>query len=350
MRLALIAPFGLIAKGTTRARVLPLARELARRGHEVALFIPPYDSPEDSGRRWREQVDAPDRAEVRNPLSAGFHPSAASGSLDIIHVTLPRVGAGSPAWHVWLGWRLWCAVAGWQPEIAHVFKPKGPSGLAGTALWLMRQLRNCRVAEGRRVITVPSRPLVSLSGPWPCLLVTDSDDWEGPGGWNDDPRVGYSPLQRRFFAWQERFGLSHADAWTVTSECLRQRAMSFGADPARVFLVPNGVLGAKELGIGDWEQENPQSLIPDPQPPAPHPQSAILYTRFAGVRSADVAAIWGRVHERMPAATLTVVGRGVAGEEQALIGVPGVEVRGWVQADELPALFAADGAGDRALG
>ena len=74
-------------------------------------------------------------------------------------------------------------------------------------------------------------------------LVVDSDDWEGPGGWNDDPRVGYTPLQKRFFAWQERTGLSHADAWTVTSECLRQRAISFGAAPEKVFVLHNGVVG-----------------------------------------------------------------------------------------------------------
>ena len=40
MRIAFVAPFGLRAKGTTRARVLPLARELARRGHTVAVFVP----------------------------------------------------------------------------------------------------------------------------------------------------------------------------------------------------------------------------------------------------------------------------------------------------------------------
>ena len=51
----------------------------------------------------------------------------------------------------------------------------------------------------------------------PFAQVVDADDWEGPGGWNDDPRAGYSGAAQRVFAWQERFGLSHADAWTVMS-------------------------------------------------------------------------------------------------------------------------------------
>ena len=186
MRIALVAPFGLRAKGTTRARVLPLARELARRGHTVAVFVPPYDSPEDSGRRWVDE------------------------SVDVINLALPRLGQGGAAWHLWLGWRLFHAVRAWQPDVAHVFKPKGPSGLAGALLWITRSK------------TKDERRTTKESVIRPSSLVVDSDDWEGAGGWNDDPRTGYSALQRRFFAWQERYGLSHADAWTVTSECLRR--------------------------------------------------------------------------------------------------------------------------------
>ena len=208
-RIALVAPFGLRAKGTTRARALPLARELARRGHTVALFVPPYDSPEDAGHRWTD------------------------GGVDVIHLALPGPGRGSAAWHLWLGWRLFRAVRAWRPDVAHVFKPKGPSGLAGALLWAARGRGDAggqREAPGGHRATVSAVP----------RIVIDSDDWEGPGGWNDDPRAAYSPLQRRFFAWQERFGLSHADAWTVTSECLRQRAIGFGADPDRIVILHNG--------------------------------------------------------------------------------------------------------------
>ena len=319
MRIAFVAPFGLRAKGTTRGRALPLARALARRGHQMALFIPPYDSPEDSGRCWTD------------------------GGVDVINVALPwrdpkgfSKPFGSALCHLRLAWRLLRAVRAWQPDVVHIFKPKGPSGLVGTKLWLMQ--RRARKQEERRAanhrVTVSPRHLV----------IVDSYDWEGPGGWNDDPRTGYTPWQRRFFAWQERYGLSHADAWTVAGECLRERASGFGADPERVFVLPNGVPDWA-LGIGC---ANPQSLIPTPPSPLPpglaaragNPQSLLLYTRFAGVRVPDVVAIWRQVMEIAPEARLIVVGRGLAGEEAALAGLPGVEVAGWVASERLPAIFA----------
>jgi glycosyltransferase involved in cell wall biosynthesis len=352
MRIALVAPFGLRVKGTTRARVLPLGRKLARRGHEVALFIPPYDSPQDSGRRWTEVVVGEMPGTSGEPFATHDSDLIRLGSLsnrrskclaskvDVINISLPRFGQGSAAWHLWLAWRLFRAVAAWQPDVVHVFKPKGPSGLAGTVLWLMRSspchpstsLRaEALKAEGsgQALVTLSPCHLVSLST---CLLVTDADDWEGPGGWNDDPRAGYTPLQRRFFAWQERFGLSHADAWTVASECLRERAIEFGAAPKRVFVLPNGVSEAILQIANSKLQESAFAIC--------NLQSAILYTRFAGVRAADVVAIWARVRERIPQAVLTVVGRGLAGEERELIGQPGIEVLGWVEPEDLPVAFA----------
>ena len=225
MRIAFVAPFGLRAKGTTRARVLPLARELARRGCTVAVFVPPYDSPEDSGQRWVDE------------------------SVDVINIALPGLGQGGAAWYVRLGWRLFRAVRSWRPDVTHVFKPKGPSGLAGALLWNTRyKTKDERRATKEFVIH-------------PSYVVIDSDDWEGPGGWNDDPRAGYSTLQRCFFAWQERYGLSHADAWTVTSECLRQRAIGFGAHPDLILTLHNGTVvsrdhteGAQNGGAGGKSQ------------------------------------------------------------------------------------------------
>ena len=76
--------------------------------------------------------------------------------------------------------------------------------------------------------------------------------------------------------------------------------------------------------------------------PAGHGYPAIrlvLYTRFAGTRAADVAAIWARVRERVPDATLTVVGRGLGGEERELVGLPGITVQGWIEPAELPGLL-----------
>jgi glycosyltransferase involved in cell wall biosynthesis len=287
LRIAFVAPFGLRAKGTARARALPLARALAGRGHSLALFIPPYDSPQDSGRCWRDG----DVAVINVALPGKAGERGASG-----------VGAGG-LWHMRLAFRLLMAVERWQPDVVHVFKPKGPSGFVGTALWVVRS------ALGR------DRP-----------LIVDSDDWEGAGGWNDDPRAAYTPLQRRTFTWQERYGLTHADAWTVTSACLRDRAVAFGAPPRKVFVLPNGI-----ADLAPWATTGG---VPK------QPQSALLYTRFAGVRVDQIATIWRRVVELVPDAALTVVGQGLGGEERELAATaPAVHVVGWVEPPAMPALF-----------
>ena len=274
-KIALVAPFGLCAKGTSRARVVPLAKALAARGHRVTVFIPPYDCPADSGRRIRE--DGVDISNVILPALAGNHP-----------------GPG----HVSLGVRLARSVNHWGPDVVHTFKPKGPSGLAAALMW----------GRARR-----------------GALVVDSDDWEGGGGWNDDPRVGYPAVARRIFAWQESFGLSHADAWTVTSTCLKSRAVGFGADAERVVHLPNAVPG-DALAVRVTRR--------------PEPNTVLLYTRFAGVQVADVAEIWSQLRERIPDARLLVVGRGPAAEEVELAGLPGVTCAGWVSPAELPEWFS----------
>ena len=205
MRIAFVAPFGLRAKGTTRARVLPLARELARRGHTVAVFVPPYDSPEDSGRRWVDE------------------------SVDVINIALPGLGQGGAAWHLWLGWRLFHAVRAWRPDVAHVFKPKGPSGLAGAMLWATRGREDVRTtARSTRRSPCPRVPVSSVSSWTPTI-------GKAPAAGTMTRARATLRIQRRFFAWQERYGLSHADAWTVTSECLRRRAIAFGANPESRF-------------------------------------------------------------------------------------------------------------------
>jgi glycosyltransferase involved in cell wall biosynthesis len=303
MRIAFVAPFGLRAKGTARARALPLARALAERGHTVALFIPPYDSPEDSGKIWEEN------------------------GVRLINVALPAARSKAVASrYLLISWRLLLVMRRWKPDLVHVFKPKGPSGLAGAALWMARP----RTGSG-----ILSAPLDRQR----YGLVVDSDDWEGRGGWNDDPRAGYTPLEQRFFAWQERYGLSHADAWTVASTCLRDRAVGFGADPSRVFVLPNGISNADDIlssvAEADRREDSRRAMAESSLP------VAILYTRFAGVRPEDVIGIWGRVRDVLPKARLAVLGRGLAGEERILRDVPGVDVYGWLEPQELAAHFAA---------
>ena len=52
-----------------------------------------------------------------------------------------------------------------------------------------------------------------------------------------------------------------------------------------------------------------------------------------------MAATWVRVRKLMPGAELTVVGRGLGGEEQALAGLPGITLQGWIEPAELPGLL-----------
>jgi glycosyltransferase involved in cell wall biosynthesis len=70
------------------------------------------------------------------------------------------------------------------------------------------------------------------------------------------------------------------------------------------------------------------------------PNTVLLYTRFAGVRVADVIAIWSALRKRIPETRLTVIGRGLDGEEAELARLDGVTPVGWVSSDALPEWFA----------
>lgn len=181
MRIAMVGPFGFHPKKTMRARAFRLARELAAGGHDVALFMPPWHTPEEAGRTWRED------------------------EVDITYVALRGGSTGISS-------ALMRATLDFRPDVVHCFKPKAYSGLV--AWWLWRRYR-------RRL-----------------RIVVDSDDWEGWGGWND--AAPYSTIEKHFFAWQERWGLQHHHALTVASRTLESLAWAHGADPRHVYYLPNG--------------------------------------------------------------------------------------------------------------
>ena len=54
MRIVFIGPFAMQPKRTMAVRALPLAQALAARGHQVLVVLPPWDSPQDSGRQWAQ--------------------------------------------------------------------------------------------------------------------------------------------------------------------------------------------------------------------------------------------------------------------------------------------------------
>jgi glycosyltransferase involved in cell wall biosynthesis len=284
MRIVMIGPFGLHPRGTMSVRALPLAQALFARGHSVTLLLPPWQNPEDAGKSWEE------------------------GDVQVENVALP---AGVPGWFHWrLAATLVRRAVALKPDVIHTFKPKAYAGLTHLAL--------------RRRFPV----------------VVDTDDWEGYGGWNDlNP---YPALLKRFFAWQERWGLTRATAVTVASRALQTLVWAMGGPPERVFYLPNG-------------------YIPRPAYPSTaaitHRPTLLLYTRFFEYKVERLWRIVEGVRARIPDVRLWAVGKGFFAEEEKLLALaqaagwrvaegaspaPDVDLvyAGLVPAEDLPAHFA----------
>jgi len=299
MRIVFIGPFAMQPKRTMAVRALPLAQALAARGHQVLVVLPPWDSPQDSGREWaQEGVQVHN---VRLPLR------------------LPLIG------HLWLTLRLLKAALGYRPEVIHCFKPKSYSGLAAWVLWHLQRLGRTQVR-----------------------LVVDADDWEGAGGWNE--LQGYPWAQRRFFSWQEHWGLTHCDAHTVASRALETIVWSLGVRPDRVHYLPNGwqALGTPSRPDGEGAAASEEAVLHLRQKhglgDAP---VGLLYTRFFEFSVERALGIMQGILAEMPEVRWLVVGRGLFGEEERLLALARergmeqqVKYAGWVPPDELPAYFA----------
>jgi glycosyltransferase involved in cell wall biosynthesis len=274
----MIGPFGLRRKGTCRARLLPLAQALAERGHDVTAVLPPWDSPQDSGREIEIE---------------GVH---------AYHATLPPTLPGLS--HVLLARRLVTEALASRPEVIHCFKPKAHVGMAAVILWYARRL-----------------------GLIKARLVLDTDDWEGPGGWNEI--APYGRMQKHLFSWQERWGLLHCHALTVASRALQTIAWSKSVPQDAVFYLPNG-----------WQEEGAGPRSPGPKPS--QGKTVLLFTRFVEFDVAWLVQVWKQVLARAPEARLLVVGKGLCGEEdflQRLADSEGLsdslEYAGWLEGDDL---------------
>jgi glycosyltransferase involved in cell wall biosynthesis len=183
MKIAFVGGFAFSPKGTMRARAHPLAAELVRLGHEVTMFLTPYDNLNDSGREWMQSG-----VRIRN-LKTGSTP-----------LSYPRLLV-----------ELWKAIDEYRPELIHIFKPKGFAGAVGRYL----------VMKGTRSLAV------------------DCDDWEGWGGWNDVKP--YPWVVKEFIDRQERWMMRRAPAITVASRALNDRVASVRGSRDGVYYVPNGV-------------------------------------------------------------------------------------------------------------
>lgn len=285
LRIAMIAPFGMRPKGTLSARMLPLAQALCASGHHVAIVAPAYLNPKDAGS------------------------TTIIGGVVVEHVPMPRVPGRFGI--VETAVALVRAARRWQPDLLHVFKPKGYSGLAA---------------------------LVARWAPPHMPLVQDTDDWEGWGGWND--LLPYSGSMKTFFAWQERTLPRWATATTVASRTLETQVWGFGVAPSRVWYVPNGVPTQPPTLPDQATARRALDLGNGP--------IVLLYTRFWEYDLRDIVAVLLAIKHRRMDARLLVLGAGERGEERELArladraGVlPGLDVRGWADAALIQQGFAA---------
>ncbi|MBP7043991.1 MAG: glycosyltransferase family 4 protein [Chloroflexi bacterium] len=280
MRIAMVGPFGFHPNKTMRSRALGLARPLAARGHQVQIVMPPWQTPAEADKCWQE-----DGVLVRNVSLAGGLPGITR--------------------------RLLREVLDWQPDVVHCFKPKAYSGLAAWWLWQFHR-RDVR-------------------------LVVDSDDWEGWGGWND--LAPYSAAQKHFFAWQERWGMTHCHALTVASRALQTLAWGHGVPPDRVAYVPNGtgirtqLADTHERGSGSDGEAAP---------------TVLLYSRLFEFETGRLVTALRGVKTAVPTLRILAVGAGLYAADAAQFRQQLAEAElldavvdaGWVDEAELPALLS----------
>ncbi|MHB1416116.1 MAG: glycosyltransferase family 4 protein, partial [Chloroflexota bacterium] len=288
-KVVMLGNFSLHNKGTMRARALPLARALVKRGHDVSLVLSALDAPKVAGTLTTE-----DGVAVYH-LPARKLPLVREGGVvaDQVH-------------HVWTA----------RPDVVHVFKPISFAGAAGAVVGALRAAR--------------------LRG---CRLVVDSDDWEGTGGWVDlDRRPSW---QRWIVDRQERWGLHHGDAVTVASRHLMTLSWALGVPPSKVFYVPNGIDNTMDLdGEAAGRVRSALDLGDAPV--------ILLYTRFFEFDLHSVVSLLRQTVSSLPQAKLLVVGRGFYGEENRLETMLAEEglassarFAGWVEPKDLPTYFAA---------
>lgn len=289
MRIVFVGPFAMQPKRTMAVRALPLARALAARGHKVLMLLPPWDRPQDAGWEWAEN------------------------GLRVYNVRLPvRIPA---LFHALLTWRLLREALQFRPDVIHCFKPKAYAGLTAWVVWQLKRL-----------------------GWMKARLVVDADDWESTGGWNE--LEDYSWAQKRFFTWQEHWGLTHCDAVTVASRALETIVWSLGVPPMKVYYLPNG-----------WSENGP----PSPQEIAHLRQTlslgnapvALLYTRFFEFGVERALDIMQGVLAEMQEMHWLIVGKGLFGEEEHLLALARerridqhIVYAGWVPAEQVPTYLA----------
>ncbi|MBK8049905.1 MAG: glycosyltransferase family 4 protein [Anaerolineales bacterium] len=269
MHICFVAPFGLGQKTTVWARTLPLAQALVAHGVQVSIVLPPWDTPADAGRRWQESG-----VTLINVATAG---GVAPTTARMLH-EIDRL----------------------HPSLVHIVKPRAHAGLVQWWLWQRRKCRHQR----------------------PLLL--DVDDWEQ--AWA--PINRYPRLTAYFLAWQEEWGLRHADGVTAASQWLRSRTEAYNPGVPVLYL-PNGV------------DAEPGQLIWQP----PGLGDVLFFTRFVEVEPAWLAAFARTLYAKRPQTHLLIGGSPVqsgldAPFRRALATLEQIHWLGYLPASVMPALYA----------
>lgn len=289
MKIVMVAPFAIEPKGTVIVRMLPIAKELVKRGYSVDIVAPPWDNPKYSEKHLE---------------------------IEGINYYNVCVGKDSAIEHMKITIRLIKKVKDLNPDIIHVFKPKGHSGF--TALYFCTK----KYIRGR--------------GP---KVVVDTDDWEGSGGHNE--RSKRSSLDRTIFHHQERMVLKIAQAVTVASRTLQTQAWGFGIQPDKIFYAPNGqnpnrfnLNQVNNLKVRDKLNLDDLPVI-------------LLYTRFFEFDLHRVVNIFKQIKEKIKNVQLLVVGKGKDQEEGEFLKLitelglnDSTHMIGWVDFDVLPDYLA----------
>ena len=234
----MLAPFGLRPKGTTISRVLPIARVLAAQGLEVRVVVPPWDDPASAGQRIRE------------------------GNLEIVQAPL----AGSLMRPLALSRELGQLVREFEPDVVHVFKPIGYTGLLGW--WWALTWRDAAAP----------------------LLVLDCDDLEGSAGWGG--RQGLRSLGL-FRGLQETLTVRSIGRVTAASRWLESYVRRLGLQHERTLYLANG-----------WERSSEKI----PPMAGPRPLKLLWYTRFTEAEPGRVAALLASVLRTAADLRLLVLG------------------------------------------
>ena len=162
---------------------MPLATQLASRGHQIRIVVPPWDSPSEADSLLLHKGVEVYRVKVRGgPLP-----------------TLIRMQR---------------RIKECRPDIIHFVKPRAYAGISQFLAHFLKSL------------TAMKKP----------LLILDADDWEQ--AWT--PGLNADPTLARFLAWQEEWGLRNCDAMSVASQWLWRRTRKISPRLPCLYL-PNGV-------------------------------------------------------------------------------------------------------------